>query len=76
MISQIVVFLPGVPAPQRVCFTVTIIEDNIAERDEYFSLAIVSTSRVAIIGMLNITTVFIRDGDGECLKVLDLTKLW
>lgn len=76
MISQPVVFLPGAPAPQRVCFTVTIIEDNIAERDEYFSLAIVSTSEGAIIGMSNITTVFIRDDGGECLKVLHLAKLW
>lgn len=54
----------------------TIIDDNTAERDEYFSLVIVSTSQGAIIGISNITTVFIRDDDGECLKVPDLAKLW
>ena len=74
--SRPVVFLPGAPAPQRVCFTVTIIDDNTAERDEYFSLVIVSTSQGAIIGISNITTVFIRDDDGECLKVPDLAKVW
>lgn len=68
--SQSVVFLPGAPAAHRECFTVTIIDDNIAEREEYFFLVIVSTSQGAVIGTSNETTVFITDNDGKYLKVL------
>lgn len=74
VMSQLVVFLPGEPAPQTVCFTVTTFDDSIAERDEYFSLDIESTPRGALIGTSNMTTVFISDNDGECL--INLAKLW
>lgn len=69
VISQSVVFLPGAPAAHRECFTVTIIDDNIAEGKEFFFLVIVSTSQGAVIGTANETTVFITDNDGEHLEL-------
>ena len=61
-IDGIVVF--SVLASEEVCFPVIIINDVIAEGDEFFSLVIVSVSQGSIIGDVNTTNVVITDDDG------------
>ena len=60
-----VVFSVGVAESQEVCFSVTIIDDDVAEGEEYFPIEIVSVSQGATFGSPNITDVVIIDNDGE-----------
>ena len=68
-----VVFSVGVANSQEVCYPLTLIDDDIAEREEYFSIEIVSVSQGATLGLPNITNIVITDNDGETLTLLDLT---
>ena len=67
-----VVFSVGVAESQEVCFPVTIIDDDVAEGEEYFPIEIVSVSQGATFGSPNITDVVIIDNDGENQHTLSI----
>ena len=60
-----VVFSVGVPVSQEVCYPVTLINDNIAEEEEEFFIAIISTSQGTALGAPNVTNVVITDTDSK-----------
>ena len=60
-----VVFSVGVPDSQELCYLLTLIDDDIIEEEEYFSIEIVSVSQGAVVGSPNVTNINIIDNDGE-----------